>query len=74
METPTICHNYRIYHKNRICTHVPARVDVVQCLGKVFMLSYELFTLFAQKNRTTIYGLHRTRGFGVYSEVDLRAC
>jgi hypothetical protein len=39
METPTICHNYRIYHKNRICMHAPQLVDVVQWLGGVFMLS-----------------------------------
>jgi hypothetical protein len=30
METPTICHNYRIYHKNRIYMHAPMCVDVVQ--------------------------------------------
>jgi hypothetical protein len=30
MKTPTICHDYRIYHKNRICMHAPTRVDVVK--------------------------------------------
>jgi hypothetical protein len=29
---------YRIYHKNRIYTHVPTRVNMVQWLDEVFML------------------------------------
>jgi hypothetical protein len=33
IETPTIFHNYRIHHKNRICRHQPARLDVVQWGG-----------------------------------------
>jgi hypothetical protein len=45
METPMICHNYKIYHKNRICMQEPARVHVVQWLGEVFMLS--LWTIYA---------------------------
>jgi hypothetical protein len=44
METLTICHNYRIYHKNRICKHAP--LDVVQWLGGVLCYLYELFKLF----------------------------
>jgi hypothetical protein len=35
METPMICHNYHIYHKNWTCMQAPARVDVVQWLGGV---------------------------------------
>jgi hypothetical protein len=39
METHTVCHNYWIYYKNRICMHAPTHVHVVQWLGRVFMLS-----------------------------------
>jgi hypothetical protein len=39
IETLTIYHNYWIYHKNRICMHAPARVDVVKCMAEFFMLS-----------------------------------
>jgi hypothetical protein len=39
METPMTYHNFWIYHKNMICMHARAHMDVVQCLGKVFMLS-----------------------------------
>jgi hypothetical protein len=37
MKNPTICHNYRIYHENKICIHALVRVHVVQWLGEVFM-------------------------------------
>jgi hypothetical protein len=47
MKTPTICHNYRIYHKNRICMHARAYVHVVSWLGRVFMLSlWTIYTIF----------------------------
>lgn len=57
METPTVCRNYRIYHKNRTCMHVSARLHVVQWMGRVFYaismnyLRYfrEVFKLFVQK-------------------------
>jgi hypothetical protein len=67
-----ICHNYRIYHKNRICKYAPAYVDVVQWLGGFFLcylygIRYfcELFTLFMQKNRTTNYGVLPTLGLDI---------
>jgi hypothetical protein len=41
-----ICHNYRIYYKNKICMHAPTHVHVVQWLGEVFYYLFELFTLF----------------------------
>jgi hypothetical protein len=60
--------NYRIYHKNRICTHVPTRVNMVQWLDGVFMLSlwtiYDIsvnYLLYLQKNIATIYGVRPTR-------------
>jgi hypothetical protein len=69
IETPTICHNYRIYHENRICVHASARVDVVQWLSaflcylyEIFTQFFALFTLFVQKNRTIIYGMCPTWG------------
>jgi hypothetical protein len=45
METSTICHNYRIYHKNRICMHVLVHGSS----GWTAFLChlYELFMLFA---------------------------
>jgi hypothetical protein len=49
METHMICHNYRIYHKNRIFMH--ALVDVVQWLGGRLCYLYELFTLLCKKTK-----------------------
>jgi hypothetical protein len=74
MKTPTICHNYRIYHKNRICMHAPAHVHVIQWLGRVFMLSLRtIYTIsvdylrYLQKNRITIYGLCPTQKVGCWT-------
>jgi hypothetical protein len=39
-------HNYRIYHKNRICMHAHARVHVVQWMSDVLCYLYKLFMLF----------------------------
>jgi hypothetical protein len=71
METPTICHNYRIYHKNRIYMHAPTCMNVVQLLGGVLCYLYEplhyfyeLFTPFVQKIGTTIMACI-PRGVGV---------
>jgi hypothetical protein len=55
--------------------HVPAHVHVVQWLGRGFYaismnyLHYfrEVFLLFAQTNRTTIYGVCPTRGLGCWT-------
>jgi hypothetical protein len=75
MKTPTIYHNYCIYHKNRICIHAPMHVHVVQWLGGGFMIS--LLTIYAiyvdyfrylRKKRTTIYDLRPTRKVGCWTE------
>jgi hypothetical protein len=57
--------------------HALARVDLVQWLGRFYAISKkyvryfcELFTLFAQKNRTAIYNVRPTcGGLGVRLEV-----
>jgi hypothetical protein len=45
MKTPTIFHNYLIYHKNKIYMHATAHVHSaqVQWLGKVLCHIYKLF-------------------------------
>jgi hypothetical protein len=57
METPTFCHNYRIYHKNRICMlrmcTGPGTGRGFYAISKNYLrYFYELFMLYPQKNRT----------------------
>jgi hypothetical protein len=52
-------HNYRMYHKNRICMHAMRMCTWSSC---------GLFTLFMQKNKTKIYGLRPTREVGCWTE------
>jgi hypothetical protein len=52
MKTPTICHNFWIYHKNKISMHaaVHVHVDVVYAISMNYLRYFcELFLLFAQK-------------------------
>jgi hypothetical protein len=46
MESFTICHNYRIYHKNRVCMHAHARVHGSSVWSRFLRHLYGLFTLF----------------------------
>jgi hypothetical protein len=46
METATICYNYRIYHKNKICMHALARVHGSRGWARFLCHLYKLFTLF----------------------------
>jgi hypothetical protein len=75
METHKICNNDLIYHKNMICMHAPACVDMVQWLGGILCYLYEIFTRFmwtiyaicSKINITTIYGVRHTR-WGCWTE------
>jgi hypothetical protein len=72
METLTICYNYRIYYKNRMCIHTSVRLN--ESSGRVRFLChlYYLFTLFlwtvyaiyTKKNKAAIYGVSPTCGLG----------
>jgi hypothetical protein len=69
METHMICHNYRIYHKNRIHIHAPVRVDVIEWLVEFVWYLLEIFTLFLwtiyyiyARNRTVIYDVRPVIG------------
>jgi hypothetical protein len=62
IKTSTICHNYLIYHKNKIYMHATARVHMSSGCARFYVIyiNYfcELFMIFTQKNKTTIYGVH----------------
>ena len=73
METLTICHIYRIYHKNRTCMRVCVSTWS-SGWARFLCYLYELFTLFSwsiyaicAKNRTIIYGVYPTRGLGCWT-------
>jgi hypothetical protein len=49
METLTICHNYRIYHKNRIYMHVPERGTWSSGWAGFYAIFMNYFMLFMQQ-------------------------
>jgi hypothetical protein len=53
METHTICHNYRIYHKNRICMYALRMCTWSSGWAEFLCYLFELFTLFVW----TIYSI-----------------
>jgi hypothetical protein len=69
METPTICNNYRIYHKNRIFMYVLARVGFYAITMKYLHYLCELFALFTQKTKPQFMCVRFIWGLGVGLEV-----
>jgi hypothetical protein len=70
MKTPTICHNYLIYHKNKIYMHATARLHMSSGWARFLCHLYKLFMIFTQKNKTIIYGVHPIWGLGCWT-IDL---
>jgi hypothetical protein len=75
MDTPTIYHNYRIYHKiGYACMHLRVWTWSIgwagfYALSKNYLrYSYELFTPFVQKTKqNNNYGMHAMRGVGCWT-------